>query len=80
MRKVLVDKNGLVVNAIEIGEEANWTPPEGCSLLSLARSKQADIGDTWDGNKIVKAVIPEPLPPRDLAKEVDEIKASLGMV
>jgi hypothetical protein len=45
MRKVLVDKDGLVINAIEIEDGADWQPPEGHRLLSKQDSDLADIGD-----------------------------------
>jgi len=66
MRRVLVDKDGLVINAIEIEEGSSWSPPEGHTLLTSVKSKGIDIGDTWDGIKVTKPVavilslIPDP--------------------
>ena len=56
MRKVLVNKDGLVVNAIEIEDGANWQPPKEHTLLTATKSKGIDIGDTWDGLKVTKPV------------------------
>ncbi len=64
MRKVVVDKDGKVVNAIEIEEGVEIPLPDGHSLLSETASKGADIGDSWNGASITKPVIiQEPTPP-----------------
>lgn len=71
MRKAVVGlASGKVVNVIEIEEGAKWSPPEGCALMD-----GGEIGDTWDGKKFIKPEIAEPVPPRDLAKEIDDLKA-----
>ncbi len=54
MRKVLVNKDGLVVNAIEIEEGADYTPPEGHTLFSEKISEVADIGDFLKDNVLTK--------------------------
>lgn len=62
-RAVVEIATGTVVNVIEIYEGANWSPPVGYYLLSEIDSQQASIGDTWDGTKLIKAPIPEPIAP-----------------
>ena len=58
MRKALVQKStGLVLNVIEIANDAVWTMPEGCSLIDAELA--GGPGDTWDG----KVFIPAPAPP-----------------
>lgn len=79
MRKAVVrDSDGFVGNVIEIKERANWPVPEGCHLVD------AEIGgsprDTWDGTKFIR---PEPIvlePERDLAAEIDELKARVDRI
>lgn len=61
MRKVVVNKEGLIINAIEIEENANWKPPEDCLLLPEVASRTCDIGDTW--NKATRRVLKPILPP-----------------
>jgi hypothetical protein len=52
MRHALVDANGIVVNVIELEPDANWRPPQGCSVVP---SETADIGDMFDHGHFVAA-------------------------
>lgn len=88
MRAVLVDKTGAVLTAIELapnwdqpdaGRNA-WQPPDGAVVVP---SHEAGAGWMWDG----KGFTPPPAgpdtdpnappPPRDLAAELDALKAVL---
>ena len=51
MRKALVDSDGLVLNTIVIKDDANWSPPDGCTLVDAQSG--GSIGDTWDGKRFV---------------------------
>jgi len=78
MRKAIVrDTDGFVVNVIEIKTNSNWQPPGDCYLID---APDGSPGDTWDGTKFVKPepVIPEPV--RDLAAEIDELKAKVAQL
>jgi hypothetical protein len=73
MRKAVVRPNGFVENVIEIEDDANWSPPDGCYLINALDS--GSPGDTWDGTKFIT---PAPIitkPTRDLAAELDALKA-----
>jgi len=63
-RRALVrQSDGLVINAIELEEGSNWSPPIGHILLDATISQRTDIGDTWDGLKVTKPVaviVPDP--------------------
>lgn len=73
MRKAVVrQSDGLVTNVIEIEQGTDWQPPQGCVLVD---AKDAGPGDTWDGMKFIKPELPPPEPPRDLAAEIDELRA-----
>ena len=78
MRKALIRKaDGFVENVIEIEEGANWKAPDGCILIDAF---DASSGDTWDGTKFIK---PEPEPielPRNLALEIDDLKARIEKI
>ncbi len=57
MRAAVIDKKtGEVVNVIEYDPKAVWAPPKGHALL---KNEHANIGDTWNGKKLV----PKPQPP-----------------
>ena len=88
MRAVLI-KDGMVTTAVEIapnwdqpdaGRDA-WTPPKGVEVIL---SDAAGTGWTWDGNIFAAPppgpdAIGDPLPPpRDLAAEIDALKATLA--
>jgi len=75
MRKVLVNKDGLAINAIEIEDGANWTPPDGCKLLDKSSSDKMNIGDTLIGNNIVKALIPT-----EDTSETDELEKIISKI
>jgi hypothetical protein len=93
MRKAVVRKaDGFVENVIEFEEGANWQPPEGCNLVDA--EKEGSPGDTWDGEKFVRPILPIPEPARDdepapviisepirnpLA-EIDQIKADIQAI
>jgi hypothetical protein len=47
-RKALVDAAGVVVNLIEIEPGADYTPPEGCTLV--APSAGVGPGHTYQNN------------------------------
>lgn len=80
MRKAVVDKTGLVINAIEIEEGSKWQPPEGCYLLDEKISETANIGDTWDGTKIIKALKPTPSVVIDWQVQFDAASTALAKV
>lgn len=80
MRRAVIDTNGLVINVIEIEKDANWQPPEGCTLLTVTQSVDAGIGDTWDGKKIIKVIPITPEPIRDLAKEIDALTVRIAVL
>lgn len=55
--KCLLDSaTKVVVNVIELADDAVWTPPAG---MELAPQHDGGIGDTWDGTQFVKP--PEPV-------------------
>lgn len=59
-RKCLLDSaTKVVINAIELEDGANWTPPPG---TELAPQDDGAIGDTWDGTQFVSPPEPEPEP------------------
>lgn len=61
MRKLLYrESDGEILNVIELEDGADWQPSEGQALLD--DQPGANIGDTWDGEQIVKRE-PEPPPP-----------------
>lgn len=69
MRKAVIRKtDGLVVNIIEWKPSSKWQPPEGCHLIAAGKGSP---GDTWDGKKFVKPVLPEPEPVRDRLAELE---------
>ena len=78
MIKAVINQEGLVINRIEIEKTTDWLPPEGCSLLTEQQSSKANIGDTWDGSKIIPQVISEVPKPRNLEAEIDGIKTRLN--
>jgi hypothetical protein len=52
----LLIENGIVVNSIVPPVDGDsWTPPDGMTLIEAI----GEIGDSWDGTKI----IPKPVPP-----------------
>lgn len=54
-RRAIIDKiTGKVLNAVVIDTANVWQSPDGTQLLSMENSKLASIGDTWDGEKIIK--------------------------
>lgn len=75
MRKAIISQyKSTVENIIEIEPEANYSLlPEFFMIDAL----NASPGDTWDGKKFIKPILPPPEPVRDLAAEIDEIKATL---
>tara|TARA_Y100000310_G_scaffold343856_1_gene453522 strand:+ start:2936 stop:3187 length:252 start_codon:yes stop_codon:yes gene_type:complete len=76
MRKALINKDGEVVNVININNDSVWKHPKEHRLLTEEQSRGANIGDTWDGSHIVPKPQPEPSPPpRDLAAEIDALDA-----
>ena len=77
MRMALIDGQGLVLNVIEIEPDANWPAPVGCSLIDAGAGSP---GDTWDGEKFIKPIPPEPEPVRDLEKEIDGLKARIDNI
>ena len=80
MRKVLVRKDdGLVVNAIEIEEDANWKPTDRHYLLNKKNSDLCEIGDTWDGKKAIKPILPEPEETEPVLTK-DELKKIRGLL
>jgi len=56
MRKVLIDSNNNVVNVILIEEGANWSPPEGHTLID--DGPNAEPGGTWDGTRFTLTLQP----------------------
>jgi hypothetical protein len=79
VRKAVVrETDGFVVNVIEIDFPTAWQPPEGCYCVDA--EKDGSPGDTWNGAKFIRPE-PEPvIPPRDLAAEVDQLKADLQAI
>ncbi len=75
MRKALIrEADGFVENIIEWKPSSKWQPLEGCYLIAAGKGSP---GDTWDGKKFVKPILPEPEPVRDLATEIDVLKAEI---
>lgn len=61
MRKAVVrESNGFVENVIEIEFPTTWQPPEGCYLIDAL---DASPGDTWDGVKFIRMLLPTTEPP-----------------
>jgi len=50
---VLDSISKVVVNIIMLEDGAEWTPPEG---QELAPQHNANIGDTWDGEKFIPPI------------------------
>lgn len=59
MRHLLIT-GGIVVNAIELDEEYDWTPDPGHIVVA---STTGNIGDTWNGTRFI------PPPPAPLTTE-----------
>lgn len=57
----LIDGEGVVVNTVVLDSAANWTVPDGFTLVTVA----ANIGDTWDGEKFITPAIEQPVPTTD---------------
>jgi hypothetical protein len=51
MRYVMIDRNGLVVNAIEASED----DPPSFENYTLRPSETAEVGDRFDGKEFVAA-------------------------
>lgn len=72
MRAAIVDASGLIVNVIVLAEDAEYTPPEG---LTLVRDfvDMAEPGGSWDGNAFHPAppppVVSDPVAPATPTKE-----------
>lgn len=66
-QKCLLDSaTKVVVNVIELENNAEWIAPEG---MELAPQHDGGIGDTWDGTMFIKPPIPESEPEPALTKE-----------
>lgn len=74
-RAVIREVDGFVENIIEWKPSTKWLPPEGCYLIAAGKSSP---GDTWDGKKFIKPILPEPEPVRDAFTEIDEINAKIA--
>lgn len=59
MRYLIVNLDGLVVNAAEWDGVSEWSPGEGLQPIrndpDQGDEDSFDIGDSWDGEKFVKA-------------------------
>jgi len=77
MIRAVINQEGLVINRVVVDKVTDWLPPDGCSLLTEQQSVKANIGDTWDGSKIIPQSISEVPKPRNLEAEIDELKARL---
>lgn len=56
-QKCLLDSaTKVVVNVIELENNAEWIAPEG---MELAPQHDGGIGDTWDGKMFIKPPIPK---------------------
>ncbi len=78
MRAVIIDTNtNLVINVIELDEDADYTPPTG---QSLQFSDEAQIGWSWNGSVFTPPIEP-PAPvvvPYDITTRQFLIAAALG--
>jgi len=72
-RAVVREIDNLVINVVEVEEGGNWKPPDGCYLVDAVN--EGSPGDTWDGKKFIRLVLPVSEPVRDLAAEIDALKA-----
>jgi len=54
--------------------KSTWKPPEGHSLIDAGNGSP---GDTWDGRKFIKPVLPEPEPVGNLVTEMDDLKTRI---
>lgn len=73
-RKCLLDTSTkVVINAIELEDGANWSPPSG---TELAPQDDGNIGDTWDGTQFV----PPPPPPEPEPTPIDANGAAPNVI
>lgn len=64
MRYLIVDGNGIVINAVDWDGISEWSPPQGCQAIMNDQSNAQDIftmGDSWDGNSFQHAMPPPPI-------------------
>lgn len=58
MKRLLIDADGVIANAIELEANAEYTPPDGLTVAPLTLTDEA-IGGSWDG----VTYTPPPAPP-----------------
>jgi len=58
-RAALVDPSGAIVNVVVLDDEAQWTPPEGLSVVR-DDSNVAAIGGTYIDGQFTKPPQPDP--------------------
>lgn len=60
MRNAVIDANGNIVNIVDVEIGAEWSPPEGHTLV---QSDTACIGWTYANGSFVAPALPAPTPP-----------------
>ena len=68
MRYIVIDADGLIINAIEWDGEAEWVPPEGGTAVQS--DDEGEIGGTCIGGVYEPAPIPEVAPPKPTFEEL----------
>ena len=59
MRYIIIDADGLIINACEWDGVTEWAPPEGCTAVEL---EAGSSGDSYIDGVVVPAPTPEPVP------------------
>jgi hypothetical protein len=54
----LVTADGTIENIVVIDDQADYTPPQGHTLVDIPDGKTAAIGGRWDGKKFTAPAAP----------------------